>query len=214
METTVRAILHKLAGPPILVDPDWDAVADNAHPFRLCCDASINGFGATLEQEQPDGSVRPILFVRRATLDSERSWAPLELEDGSIVCAIKRLHGHLWSTRFQIYSDHKALENIAKVGEHNARTRRWLEFLSAYTYTLEYREGKANSNADFLSRLPQPATDADRTRRNRLTGLDTVGIHRWHHETAPLRSDMFVWVVPAATVTSCRGLRISSQAIL
>ena len=50
-----------------------------------------------------------------------------------------------------IYSDHKALESIDKVGEHNGRVRRWLEFFSAYTYTLEYRKGSANGNADFLS---------------------------------------------------------------
>ena len=127
------------------------AVADNSRPFRLYCDSSIDGFGATLEQEQPDGSVRPVLFISRATLDFERSWTPLDLEAVSIVWAIERRRGHLWSTHFQIYSDHKAPENIAKIGEHNARVRRWLEFLSAYTYTLEYRKGTANGNADFLS---------------------------------------------------------------
>ena len=177
MEATIRAILYELTQPRILVYPDWDAVADNSRPFRLYCDASIDGFGATLEQEQPDGSVRPIIYISRATLDFERSWTPFDLEAGSIVWAIKRLRGHLWSTRFHIYSDHKALENIAKVGEHNARVRRWLEFLSAYNYTMKYRKGTANGNADFLSRLPQPATDANRTGRNRLTGPDTVGIY-------------------------------------
>ena len=177
MEAIIRAIPHELTEPPILVYPDWDAVADNSRSFRLYCDASLDGFGATLEQEQPDGSIRPIIYISRATLDSERSWTPLDLEAGSIVWAIKRLRGHLSSTRFQIYSDHKALENIAKVGEHNARVRRWLEFFSAYNCTLEYRKGTANGNADFLSRLPQPATDADRTERNRLTGPDTVGIY-------------------------------------
>ena len=57
METPVRDILRELAKPPTLVYPDWDAVADNSRPFRLYCDASLDGFGATLEQEQPDGSV-------------------------------------------------------------------------------------------------------------------------------------------------------------
>ena len=90
---------------------------------------------------------------------------------------MKRLRGHLWSTQFQIYSDHKALENIAKVGERNARVRRWLEFLSVYTYALECRKGTAIGNADVLSLLAQPATDADRTGRNRPTGPDIVGIY-------------------------------------
>ena len=145
--------------------------------FRLHCDSNLDGFGATLEQEQADGSVRPIIYISRATLNSGRSWTPLDLEAGSIVWAITRLRGHLWSTHFQIYSDHKALENITKAGEQNARVRRWLEFLSVYTYTLDYRKGTANGNADALSRQPQPATDDDRTGRNRRTGPDSVGIH-------------------------------------
>ena len=107
MKTTVRDIPRELAKPPILVYPDWDVVADNFRPFRLHCDASLNGIVATLEQEQPDGSARPFLYISRATLESECSWTPLDLEAGSIIWAIKRLRGHLWSTKFRINSDHK-----------------------------------------------------------------------------------------------------------
>ena len=55
--------------------PDWDAVIDTTRPFRLHCDASTAGLGATLEQEQPDGTrsrlrrvgypTPPTLFIRR-----------------------------------------------------------------------------------------------------------------------------------------------------
>ena len=79
-----------------------------------------------LEQEQPDGSIRPIVFISHATLDNERSWPPFDVEAWSIVRTIKRLRGYLWSTNIRIYSDHKALENIAKVTEHNAGVQRWL----------------------------------------------------------------------------------------
>ena len=47
METIVGDILSELAKLPILVYPDWDAVADNSRPFRLYCNASRDGFGAT-----------------------------------------------------------------------------------------------------------------------------------------------------------------------
>ena len=49
MEDTVRALLAELATPPILVFPDWDAVVDTSRPFRLHCDVSTAGLGATLE---------------------------------------------------------------------------------------------------------------------------------------------------------------------
>ena len=73
MEDTVCALLAELAAPPILVFPDWDAVIDTSRPFRLHCDASTAGLGATLEQEQPDGSIRPIVYSSRATLDNEQN---------------------------------------------------------------------------------------------------------------------------------------------
>ena len=59
--------------PPILVFSNYDNVTDNPRPFLLCCDASRDVFGATLA-EQPHGSIRPILFISRVTLDSECSF--------------------------------------------------------------------------------------------------------------------------------------------
>ena len=136
MEGIVRELLAELANPPVLVYPDWDAVADGSRPFHLYCDASKDGFGGTLEQEQLDGSIRPIVYISRATLISERHWTPLDLEAGSIIWCIKRLRGYLWGTHFHIFTDHKALEHFAKVGENNARVLRWLEFLTASMYII------------------------------------------------------------------------------
>ena len=101
--------------------------------------------------------MKPIAYIRRATLGSERHWTPLDLPAGSIGWALKRLRGYLWGTKFRIFSDHKALDKIGKVGNHNARVQKCHEFLTAFDYTLNYRKGNANGNADFLSRLPEPA---------------------------------------------------------
>ena len=120
MEKSVREILAELATPPVLVFPNWDAVADSSRPFHVYCDAYIDGFGAALEQEQSDGSMKHIAYISRATLDSERQWTLLDWEAGSIVWALKRLRGYLWETNFRTFSDHKALESIGKVGNNNA----------------------------------------------------------------------------------------------
>ena len=73
MKKAVRALLADLAAPPMLVFPDWDAVIDKSQPFRLHCDASTDGLGATLKQEQTDGSIRPIVYISRTTLANERN---------------------------------------------------------------------------------------------------------------------------------------------
>ena len=77
---------------------------------------------------------------------------------------MKRLRGYLWGTKFRIFSDHKALESIGKVGGHNARVQQWFVSLTAFDYTLEYRKVSANRKADFLPRfqsLPRNTTAVD-----------------------------------------------------
>ena len=56
-----------------------------------------------LDTLQHDGSVWPIAYISRATLDSEKHWTPPDLEAGSIVWSIKRLRGYLWGTKFRIF---------------------------------------------------------------------------------------------------------------
>ena len=132
MEDIVRALLAKLAAPPTPVFPDWDAVIDTTRPFRLHCDASTAGLGATLEQEQPDDSVRPIVYISRATLDNEQNWTAMELEAGCVVWGIRRLRRYLFGVYFLVFTDHQCLQQICKIGETKRRIQRWMEFLTAY----------------------------------------------------------------------------------
>ena len=111
MEDTVRALLTELAAPPILVFPDWDT----SRPFCLHCDASTAGLGVTLEQEQPDGSIRPIVYISRATLDNEQNWTPVELEAGGVVWSIRRLRRYLFDVYFLVFTDHQCLQQICKI---------------------------------------------------------------------------------------------------
>ena len=116
MEDTVRALRAGLVTPSILVFPDWDAVIDTSWPFRPHCDASTAGLGAALEQEQPDGSIRPIVYISRATLDNEQNWTPMELEAGCVVWGIRRLRRYLFGVYFLFFTDHQRLQKICKIG--------------------------------------------------------------------------------------------------
>ena len=109
MEETIRVLLVKLAAPPIHAFLEWDAVIDKSRPFRLHCDASTVGLGATLEQEQPDGSIRSIVYISRATPTNERNWIPMELEAGCVVRSIGRPRRYLFSVFFLIYTVHELL---------------------------------------------------------------------------------------------------------
>ena len=60
---------------------------------------------------------------------------------------------------------------------HNSRVQRWLEFLTAFDYTLECRNGSANGNADFLFYLPEPATEHDRSGSTSFNPVEDSGFH-------------------------------------
>ena len=124
METKVRGILAEWPTPTVSVYPNWEAVTDNSRLFRQYCDASVDGFGATLEQEQDDHTIHPIVFISRAAIEPERYWTPRGLEAESIVWSITRLRGYLWDTNFRFFSDHKALKSLDKIAAHNPRIQR------------------------------------------------------------------------------------------
>lgn len=51
-----------------------------------------------------------------------------------------------------IQTDHCALEWLYRLKDNNSRLTRWSLALQPYQFTVRYRAGVANSNADGLSR--------------------------------------------------------------
>jgi len=106
-----------------------------------------------------DGSERPITFISRTLSNAERNYSQIEKEGLAIVYAVKKLHQYLYGRHFNLITDHKPLlgilsENKAIPSMTAARIQRWAIILSAYNYTLQYRTGIENGNADFASRFP------------------------------------------------------------
>lgn len=74
METITQGMLDQLASPLVLVFPHWDAGNDGLRLFLpYCCGASQDVFGATLEQPQIGGDIRPIAYLNRVKLDNDKN---------------------------------------------------------------------------------------------------------------------------------------------
>lgn len=97
---------------------DLCAAIKGFHKLRLFCDASRDGSSAALVEPQVGKSVRPKMFIDRATLDNERNWSILKLEAETIVWTIEPLQSYLFLTSFVISSDNEALERLFKGIEH------------------------------------------------------------------------------------------------
>ena len=57
-----------LVSPPVLAYPNYDK------SFVMHTDASIDGLGAVLEQEQEDGKLHPIAYASRSLSKAERNY--------------------------------------------------------------------------------------------------------------------------------------------
>ena len=121
---------------------------------RLITDASPVGLGAILEQEQSDGSYRPVMYASRSLTEVERRYAQFEKEALGIVWAVEHFHLYLLGVHFEIRTDHKPLVHAyGPNGNPPARVQRFALRLQPYSFDLKHVDGKSNV-ADYLSRFP------------------------------------------------------------
>lgn len=135
-----------LTNDPILKYPDF------SKEFILTTDASNVAIGAILSQG-PIGSDKPVCYASRTLNDSEVNYSTIEKELLAIVWATKYFRPYLFGRKFKILTDHKPLQWVMTLKEANSRLTRWRLKLSEYDFSVIHKTGKANTNADALSRV-------------------------------------------------------------
>ena len=141
-------IKQLLLSEPILQYPDFNK------EFILTTDASDEGIGAVLSQGKI-GNDLPIAYASRTLNKAERNYDTTEKELLAIIWATKHFRPYLYGKKFKIVTDHKPLIWLFNVKDPSSRLMRWRLKLEEYNYEVLYKEGKQNTNADALSRIPQ-----------------------------------------------------------
>ena len=100
---------------------------------RVKCDASHDGLGATLEQQNDEGLWVPISFASRYLNSQEKKFSTNELELLAVVWAVDRYKHYLLGKSFTIATDHKALTSALDGNMSNktyqSRLTRWVDRL-------------------------------------------------------------------------------------
>ena len=143
-----NALKNMLTSTPVLSSPDFEKT------FILQTDASNYGVGAVLSQTDADGLEHPIAYFSRKLLDREQKYSTIEKECLAIKLAIKAFQMYLLGRPFIIQTDHRTLQWLSNVKDENSRLARWSLALQPYQFNIEHRRGRANANADSLSRVP------------------------------------------------------------
>ena len=125
---------------------------DLGRPFILQTDASDRGVGAVLCQQGDDGEEHPVYYYSRKFLPREERYSVIEKECLAIKLAVTAFRVYLLGRSFVIQTDHRSLEWLDRLKDNNPRLCRWSLALQPYQYTVVYRAGDHNKNADALSR--------------------------------------------------------------
>ena len=142
-----------------LKSPEVIAFADFDKQFFMNCDASNEGLGAVLYQTQ-DGVDRVISYASRTLSDAEKNYNMHsgKLEFLALKWAVTERFSdylrHVGNIPFKVYTDNNPLTYVLSTAKLNAVGLRWVAELADYNFSLHYKPGVTNTDADYLSRRP------------------------------------------------------------
>ena len=151
-QSALETLIKCLASAPVMAYPDPRS------PYVLHTDASEGGLGAVLYQEQ-NGVLRVIAYGSRTLTPAEKNY---HLHSGKLeFLALKwaiceQFRDYLYyAPSFVVYTDNNPLTYVLSSAKLNATGLRWIGELADFNFTIRYRPGKTNVDADTLSRHPE-----------------------------------------------------------
>lgn len=86
--------------------------------------------------------------------DVETRYSTIEKELLAILFGVENFRPYLYGHKFTLVTDHRPLVWLHNVKNPGSRLVRWSLRLKEYDYTIMYKPGRINANADALSRNP------------------------------------------------------------
>jgi hypothetical protein len=136
----------QLATAPILSSPDW------MKDFHVSIDASRWCLGLILWQYDTERRESPVYYASRQMSPAERNYTTTEREALVVVYSCKKFRHYLLGYKVIFHTDHDSLKYLVNKPDLSGRIGRWILFLQKFNYEVVIKSGKANSNADYLSR--------------------------------------------------------------
>ena len=150
-DSAFKTLKTMCVNTPILAYPDYQL------PFTLHTDSSTDGLGAVLYQKQ-NGKQRVIAYASRSVSKAESNYPAHKLEFLALKWAVcEKFHEYLYGTKpFEVFTDNNPLTYVLTSAKLDACGQRWVAKLANYNFSIKYRCGVSNTEADALSRIKWP----------------------------------------------------------
>lgn len=132
---------------PVLITPNFEK------PLVIQCDASTQGIGGILAQEDEEDAERPIAFYSYKLNKPQRNYSTTELECLAVMKCIENFREYVEGLPFKIVTDHASFQWLMRQTDLNGRLARWSLKLQGFDFGIEHRKGSLNTVSDALSRL-------------------------------------------------------------
>ena len=147
-QNAFQLLKDAMVSPPVLAYPNFQ------RSFVLHTDASKEGLGAVLEQEQEDSHLHPVAYASRSLNRHEPNYSITDMEALGVVWAAKHFRAYLYGHRCVVYTDHSPLKALLNSPHPSGKLARWGHVLAELDLDIRYKPGRRNANADALSRAP------------------------------------------------------------
>ncbi|KAK3269137.1 hypothetical protein CYMTET_22402 [Cymbomonas tetramitiformis] len=132
---------------------------DYTKPIFLYTDWSNHGIGAVLGQKDEEGVEHICVAISRSLGKTEKQYASFQGEMLAAVWAVRTLRQYLHGVHFTLVTDHSPLTTLMEKADLQGQHLRWAISLQEFDFSVQYRPGPKNENADVPSRYPLPTTE-------------------------------------------------------
>jgi hypothetical protein len=146
-ENALQRLKEALLSDVCLHAPDY------SKPFHLYTDASFAAVGAWIGQYDSKEQLHPIAFASKKLTASQLNYSVIEKELYAVVWSVQNFYQYVFATEVHLYSDHRPLQWLHTLTQHNQRLARWSLLLQNFNITAHFIKGTSNVVADCLSRL-------------------------------------------------------------
>ena len=87
-----------------------------------------------------EGKNQVVAYASRSLTGSEKNYTVHKLECLALKWAVTtKFHDYLTGNSFTVYTDHNPMVYVTSTAKPDANGHRWLEALSSYNFTIEYK---------------------------------------------------------------------------
>ena len=187
------ALKEALVTASVLGYPDFN------REFVLETDASLQGLGVVLSQQDKTGKLCVIAYASRSLHPSERSmhnYSSAKLELLVLKWAVtEKFCDYLLGSKCHIYMDNSPLAYVreSKLG---ASQIQWLSELALFNFTIHYQTGRSNKATDVLSRHPHTKEEIEKERGSDYDEVEVISYSSFcqvvdeYHNTTKVPDDL------------------------